>query len=60
MKGLGKIQVARLSRENCVRLLESISIQCYDSEPLHVLRDAIKANIADGTISRQALETVSS
>lgn len=54
---LRKRQVLSLSREDCVRLLESVGIQCYDSEPVGVLREAVEVNVDDGTISPQALET---
>ena len=60
MKGLRNIQIARLSREDCVRLLENVHIQCSDSETVGVLREAVRSNVEDGTISPQELETVSS
>ncbi len=39
-----------LSREACVELLEEESIQCYDSEDVATLREAVESNISDGTI----------
>lgn len=40
-----------LPREACVRLLEGASIQCYDSEGNNVLREAVRVNYNDGTLS---------
>ena len=42
--------VLTLPREDCVRLLEAAGIRCYDHEPVHVLREAVEANLGDGTI----------
>ena len=56
MKGLRKIQISRLPRDGCVRLLEAAGIQCYDSESIEVLREAVAANVEDGTITPQDLE----
>ena len=53
------IAISNLSRDACVELLESVGIQCYDSEPIEVLREAVEVNVADGTISREALEAAS-
>lgn len=41
---------SNLSREECVLLLESVGIQCYDHEPTHVLREAVEVNAKDGTL----------
>jgi hypothetical protein len=51
--------VQELSREQCVRLLENVSIQCFDDESVDMLREAVDANINDGTISIQDVEDVS-
>lgn len=48
--------VSRLSREKCVLLLESISIQCYDHESVEVLREAVEVNLKDGTLDPDLLE----
>jgi len=40
-----------LDRAQCVELLENVSIQCYDSESVEELREAVEANVDDGTIS---------
>jgi len=47
--------VRKLNREECVKLLTDNGFQCYDSESLSVLQDAIEANILDGTILRNAI-----
>lgn len=51
--------ISRLSREACVRLLENVSIACYDHETVEVLREAIRVNVEDGTIGRNAVEVES-
>lgn len=51
-------KIAVLPRERCVEILTSVSIQCYDSEPTEVLREAIASNIDDGTLSRSSVEGV--
>lgn len=43
-------KVSRLSREECVRALTDVSIQCYDHETVEVLREAVYINCIDGTI----------
>lgn len=42
---------AQLTREELVKALESISIQCYDHESKETLIEALAVNIEDGTIS---------
>ena len=42
---------AKLSREQCVDLLEGAGIQCYDTETVEELREAVQSNIEDGTIA---------
>jgi hypothetical protein len=59
VSGLRNIQIARLPRDGCVRLLEAAGIQCYDSESTEVLREAVAANVEDGTITPQDLEAAS-
>ena len=39
-----------LDRNKIVELLESVSICCYEGEPTQDLREALVANIEDGTI----------
>jgi hypothetical protein len=51
--------IYHLSREACVRLLENVSIQCYEHETVEVLREAVRVNVGDGTIGRDALEVES-
>jgi hypothetical protein len=43
-------KVSRLPREECVRVLTDVSIQCYDHESLETLREAVYINCIDGTI----------
>ena len=45
-----EMHISLLSRSEMVDLLESVSIQCYDSESDAELREAVKVNILDGTI----------
>lgn len=42
--------VRDLSRERCVALLTEAGIQCYDHETIETLREAVEANVNDGTI----------
>lgn len=42
--------VSVLTREECVEILTMIGIQCYDHEPIEVLREAVDVNMKDGTI----------
>jgi len=39
-----------LTREECARLLEDAGIQVYDHESIETLREAVIANLDDGTI----------
>lgn len=41
---------SNMSREHCVEVLESISIQHFDHESVAELREAVEANIKDGTL----------
>lgn len=50
-----RASVARLSRERVVALLTDASIQCYDHESDDELREALRVNVADGTISESDL-----
>lgn len=59
LKGLALIQVRHLRRDDCVELLRTAGILCYDSESVATLRQAVRVNVEDGTISRQQLEAVS-
>ena len=43
-----------LDRDECAEILESISIEVRDNETVETLREAIDANISDGTIDAQA------
>lgn len=45
-----------LTREKCVELLESASIQCYDTEDLETLQEAVASNIEDGTLEPDDFE----
>jgi ribosome-binding factor A len=58
VSGLRNIQIMSLSREGCVELLEHVGIQCYDSETVDMLREAVRVNVADGTIAPEELEAV--
>lgn len=42
----------KLTRDQCVELLEGYGIECQDDEPVDVLREAIAVNVADGTIDK--------
>jgi len=44
-----------LSREDCVEALDGIGTTCYDDEPIEDLREAVKSNVADGTILAEDL-----
>ncbi len=46
----------KLTRENIVSLLESVSIACYDHEDVEELRIAVRENVLDGTLDRDALD----
>lgn len=45
-----------LTRERCVELLMSVSIQCYDHETVETLREAIYQNVLDGTLEMPSAE----
>lgn len=47
--------IERLSRASLVTVLENVCIQCYDSESTEVLREAVRVNVDDGTISGEAI-----
>jgi hypothetical protein len=47
---------SRLSRDECVRLLEAACIQCYLDEDTVTLREAVAENLKDGTISESDIE----
>lgn len=42
--------ISSLSRETCIRILESVAIECFDDEATEDLREAVRVNCADGTI----------
>lgn len=46
-----------LEREDCIRLLAAVSIQSNDAESDEVLREAVRSNVADGTIPFDDLPT---
>lgn len=48
--------IDRLDRTKVVELLESASIQCYDHESDEELRQALRVNVADGTIPEESLD----
>ena len=48
----------KLLRETCVKLLEGVSIQCYDHESVEELQEAVKVNVEDGTIDERDLPPV--
>ena len=50
-----RVAVSRFDRATCVRVLESISIQCYDHEDVATLRTAVITNVEDGTLSPKDL-----
>ena len=50
------LKIRSLDRATCVKLLEGAGIQCYDHENVELLREAVLANVDDGTIPREALD----
>jgi hypothetical protein len=48
--------IAAMSRAQVVELLEGVSIECKDDETTEELREALLANVEDGTIPAEALE----
>ena len=49
-----------LDREDIVKILENYGFACYDSESTDALRDALRSNIADGTIDPSVLDSAPS
>jgi hypothetical protein len=47
--------IDRMHREDVIKTLESVSIQCYDEESTESLRDALFENVKDGTIHQTDL-----
>lgn len=48
--------VSRLSREECIRLLEPVGIQVYEEDSTEDLREAVLANLLDGTLSYEDID----
>jgi len=48
--------IPNLTREQCVSLLEAAGIQCYDTETVETLREAVESNVEDGTIAWSDVE----
>lgn len=46
-----------MDREQIVAILENYGFACYDSESTDDLRDALRANIEDGTIDPSVLDS---
>lgn len=46
----------KVSREKVVEALEGVGIACYESESTDELREALVANILDGTLTEDALD----
>lgn len=44
-----------LNRTACVEILIAIAIHCADDEPIEDLREAVAANVLDGTIEQNTL-----
>lgn len=49
-------RAARLDRSELVKILESVGIQCYDTEDFDTLLAAIRANLLDGTLDQSAID----
>jgi hypothetical protein len=49
---------ANLTREQCVELLEGISIECRDDETVEELRETVQSNIEDDTLDYTDVEAV--
>jgi hypothetical protein len=45
------VLAAKLSREQCITVLEGISIVCYEHDSVETLRTIIVANLDDDTLS---------
>jgi len=52
-------EVQELSREQCVRMLGNVGIECFDDESVDMLREAVNVHIDDGTISLQDVKDAS-
>lgn len=48
--------IINLRREQCVALLEGISIECRDEETVEELRAAVESNVEDGTLAWEDIE----
>ena len=48
--------VRGLDRDACTALLEGVCIQVYDADDIGTLREAVVANIEDGTIDPESIE----
>lgn len=46
-----------MDRAEIVKILEGISIQCYDHESDQTLRDAVIQNLEDGTLDPSGIDT---
>jgi len=46
-----------MDRAEIVKILEGISIQCYDHESDQTLRDAVVQNLEDGTLDPSDIDT---
>lgn len=46
---------SRLTRDQCVTLLESVGIECYDDESQDTLQEAVRANLEDRTLNLEDL-----
>lgn len=47
--------INQLARTQIVELLEAASIQCYDHESTADLREALRVNHGDGTVTADAI-----
>jgi carbamoylphosphate synthase small subunit len=50
--------VQKLTWKQCENILENHGFAVYESESLGKLRQAVKINIKDGTISQQYVESI--
>ncbi len=44
-------RINKLGRQQIVEILEGAGIQCYDTEHVDELRQALRVNVADGTVT---------
>jgi len=51
-----KLDVSSMNRDDCVEALESIDIECEDTETVEELRDAVEANVLDGTLDAEYVD----